>query len=341
MNAHILGVDYHLPDGRLTNEDLVVANPSWDAERIFQKTGIRARSVAGEDQTASDLGYIAAKRLIEELAFDSGRIDALLYCTQSPDFVLPTTACLLQDRLGLPDSCGAFDYNLGCSGFTYGLWLARSLIRSGDAANILLIVADTYSKYCDPHDLTTATIFGDGAGAALLTASSDAAIATLGPTIVGTDGRGAENLIVRGGRGRTTHAPAAKSGGSGPAPGGEHLYMNGPEIFSFTLSAVQAGIQRLLDRCNLGWDDIDLFLFHQANRFMLERLRTKLKIPEAKLPIDLEEFGNTVSASIPILIRRCLDRAIIRPGQTCVLAGFGVGYSWAMSAVTWGVPAPE
>ena len=116
-------------------------------------------------------------------------------CTQSPDFVLPTTACLLQDRLGLPASCGAFDYNLGCSGFTYGLWLARSLIRSGDASNILLIVADTYSKYCDPHDITTATIFGDGAGAALIAASPEGAIATLGPTIVGTDGRGAENLI--------------------------------------------------------------------------------------------------------------------------------------------------
>jgi 3-oxoacyl-[acyl-carrier-protein] synthase III len=343
MNCHLLGVQYHLPDGCRTNEDLVEANPGWDAEKIFQKTGIRARRVAAVAETAGDLGYVAARRLLDELTFDPARIEVLLFCTQSPDFALPATACVLQERLGLPDSCGAFDYNLGCSGFTYGLWLARSLIRSGEAANVLLIVGDTYSKFCNLHDITTATIFGDGAAAALLAASPDGAIATLGPTIVGTDGRGARNLIFRGGGCRLSDGPGARGAGEpdGCDPGGEHLFMNGPEIFSFTLHAVQAGIQRLLDRINLSWDDVDLFLFHQANRFMLERLRAKMRIPEEKLPIDLEEIGNTVSASIPILIRRCLDRGTLRPGQTCVLAGFGVGYSWAMSAVRWGRPERE
>jgi 3-oxoacyl-[acyl-carrier-protein] synthase III len=334
MNCHILGVQYHLPEGRRTNEDLVQANPGWDAEKIFQKTGIRARRVAAVAETAGDLGYLAARRLLDELDFDPARVDVLLFCTQSPDFALPATACLLQERLGLPNSCGAFDFNLGCSGFTYGLWLARSLITSGEAANVLLIVGDTYSKYCNVHDITTATIFGDGAAAALLAAAPEGAIATLGPTVVGTDGRGARNLIFRGGGCRRSQVAATDAEA-------EHLFMNGPEIFSFTLQAVEGGIRRLLTRINLNPDDVDLFLFHQANRFMLERLRARMRIPEEKLPIDLEEFGNTVSASIPVLIRRCLDRGILRPGQTCVLAGFGVGYSWAMSAVTWGVAERE
>ena len=327
MTAYLRGIHYCLPERVRTNVELAAAHPAWDPTKLYEKTGIRSRRIAAIDQTASDLGYIAAERLLEELSFDRGRIDALLFCTQSPDFFLPTTACLLHTRLGLPSHCGAFDYNLGCSGFTYGLWLSRSLILSNAVSNVLLIVADTYSKYCDPDDLATAPIFGDAGAAALISASADGSIGTLGPTVVGTDGRGSHNLIVRAGCARLP---------SSSARGDNHLYMNGPEIFSFTLSAVKAGIQQLLDRLDIGWDEVDVFLFHQANRFMLERLRTVMKIPEEKMPIDVEDVGNTVSASIPLLIRRGMDRGLFRPGQKCVLAGFGVGYSWAMSALTWG-----
>ena len=205
MTPYLVGVRYYLPETTRSNEDLVAINPGWDAGKIYRKTGIRCRRIAGEGQTACDLGYEAAKCLIEELSVDRARVDALLRCTQSPDYHLPTTACLLQNRLGLPTSCGAFDFNLGCSGFTYGLWIARSLIKAGSANSILLVVADTYSKYCDPHDLATATIFGDAGTAVLISSSPTEGFAMVGESVVGTDGRGAGNLIVRaGGRGGPT-----------------------------------------------------------------------------------------------------------------------------------------
>jgi 3-oxoacyl-[acyl-carrier-protein] synthase-3 len=328
MSAYLRGIQYCLPEQVRRNEDLAAVHRTWDPAKFYEKTGIRSRRIASVDQTAGDLGYRAAERLLDELSVDRDTIGALIFCTQSPDFFLPTTACLLQERLGLPTHCGAFDYNLGCSGFTYGLWLSRSLILSNAVSNVLLIVADTYSKYCDPDDLTTAPIFGDAGAAALISAAPAGSIGTLGPTVVGTDGRGASNLIVRAGGARLPKSSAR---------GDTYLYMNGPEVFSFTLSAVKVGIQQLLDRLEVGWDEVDLFLFHQANRFLLQRLQAVMKIPDEKLPIDVEDVGNTVSASIPLLIRRGMDRGLFRPGQRCVMAGFGVGYSWAMSAMTWGV----
>ena len=245
--------------------------------------------------------------------------------TQSPDHFLPGNSALLQDRLGLPTTCAAFDVTLGCSGYTYGLWLARSLIISGSSRNVLLVSADTYSRYCDPHDVTTVTLFGDAAGATLLTGESGNALAEVGATVVGTDGRGACNLIVRDGAARSSARP-----GSPP-----RLFMNGPEVFSFTLESVKAGIERLLDVAHMSWDQVNLFLMHQANRFLLENLRLKMGLDRDRLPIDVEQTGNTVNASIPLLISRMIERGELSGPRTCVLAGFGVGYSWAMSLLRW------
>lgn len=322
MNAYLRGVESHLPERILDNAALVAQNPGWDADAIFKKTGIRERRIAAPGETAADLGTIAAERLLARTDVDRDEIDALLFCTQSPDRFLPTTACTIQPRLELGTHCGAFDFNLGCSGFTYGLWVARGLIVSGSARNVLLVTADTYSKFCDPHDLATVTIFGDAGAAALIGRDDAGALAEVGQTVVGTDGRGAENLIVRGGACRE------------PA-GDRSLYMNGPEIFSFTLGSVKAGIARLLEQTGTDWKSVDRYLFHQANRFMLDNLRRTMKIPVEKMPIDLEDTGNTVSASIPLLMTRELERGNLKAGQSCVLAGFGVGYSWAMSALRW------
>ena len=294
--------------------------------------------MAGPDETAADLGFRAADSLLHETGFDRSQIDALLFCTQSPDYFLPTTACLLQTRLGLSTHCTALDYNLGCSGFVYGVWLARSLILSDSAQNVLLIAGDTLSKYCDRHDATTATIFGDGAAAALITRDPANAVATLGRSILGTDGRGGEHLIVRSGAARRPLAgdgSQAQPADRGSNPSDERLFMNGPEIFAFTLSAVQPGIQRLLDALELDWNDIDLFFFHQANRFMLEQLRRQMSIPLEKMPIRLEMCGNTASASIPIILRQCEVEGMLKPGHRCVMAGFGVGFSWAMGFLQW------
>ena len=327
MIAYLRGIQFHLPDAVRTNDDLVADNPDWDADKIYAKTGIRARRVAAENETASDLGYAAAEKLLDEVGIDRGEIDVLLFCTQSPDHIMPTTACILQRRLGLPSTCGALDYNLGCSGFTYGLWLARALIVSESARNILLVVADTYSRYCDLHDLTTVTIFGDAGAAALVSASREGSLARIGPTVVGTDGRGEENVIVRSGGARMRQPRSHLD---------SYMFMNGPAVFAFALTSVRSAIGHLLERLKLDWSEVDWYLFHQANAFMLDRLRTVMKIPESKMPVDMEDIGNTVGASIPILIRRQLDAGRFQSNQTCVLAGFGVGYAWAMTELTWG-----
>lgn len=327
MNAYLQGVQYYLPATRVTNEQLIAANPSWNGKDIYTKTGIKTRHHAAENETASDLGFKAANNLIREAGMDAGGIDALLFCTQSPDYPLPTTACLLQERLGLPRTTACFDYNLGCSGFTYGLWLARALIVSESCKNVLLILADTYSKYCEPTDLATASVFGDAGAAAIVTREQSKGIATIGSTVLGTDGRGAENLIVREGGARTPRTPNSSD---------RCLYMNGPEIFAFALSSVRHAIDRLLTENQLKWEQVDWFLFHQAGKIILDKLRASLRIPADKMPIELEDVGNTVSATIPLLLRRHLDRQCFFPGQTCVLAGFGVGYSWAVTLLTWG-----
>jgi 3-oxoacyl-[acyl-carrier-protein] synthase-3 len=327
MNAYLGGIQIHLPEAVRTNEDLAAANPGWDAAKIYAKTGIRSRHIAAPGETAADLACVAAGKLLEECAIRLEAIDVLLFCTQSPDYFMPPSACVIQERLGLPTTCAALDYNLGCSGFTYGLWLSRSLILSGSARNVLLLTGDTYTRYCDVHDLTTATIFGDGAAASLITASPDEAIATIGETVTGTDGRGKDNLIVKSG---CCRLPESDN------PRDRCLYMNGPEVFSFTLTTVHQGIRQLLDRIGMSPDQIDWYLFHQANAFMLEKLGQAMQLDPARMPIDMEDLGNTVGTTLPILIRRQMDRGAFRPGQHCILAGFGIGYSWGMTHLRWG-----
>jgi 3-oxoacyl-[acyl-carrier-protein] synthase III len=309
----------------VTNVDLAAQNPGWNADKIFKKTGIRQRHVVSEGETAADLGVRAAERLFNQSGFDRQSVDTLIVCTQSPDHFLPGDSSLIQERLGLPTTCAAFDVTLGCSGYTYGLWLARALITSGSSQNALLISTDTYSRYCDLHDMATVTLFGDAAGAILLTGDPQKAQAEIGLTVLCTDGRGAYNLIVRDGAARSPSRPDAPP----------RLYMNGPEIVSFTLNSVKAGIDRLLNATGLGWDQVDLFLMHQANRFPLDSLRLKMGVDPERLPIDIEQTGNTVNASIPLLISRLIERGQLRGPKTSVLTGFGVGYSWAMSLVKW------
>lgn len=325
-------ISHHLPSTILTNEELTSIHADWSPEKVYRKTGIRERRIAAEGETAADLGYQAAEKLLERSGTDRDSIDALIFGSQAPDYFLPPSACILQHSLGLRTTCAAFDVTLGCSGFTYGLWLATSLVKSGSAKKVLLISADTYARYCDRNDLTTATLFGDGAGAALISSSPEGALAEIGPTIVGTDGSGAEHLIVRGGAGRYWSEARHESNVSGRP----WLYMNGPEVFSFSIQSVKPGIQELLDRIGMGWDEIDWFLMHQANRYMLEQLRNKLDVPAGKMPIDVEFTGNTANASIPILISRGIEAGWLGKGPShCVLAGFGVGFSWAMTYMKW------
>lgn len=343
MYAAIRAVECHLPSGRLSNEELVRQFPAWTAEAVESKTGIRSRCIAAESELASDLAVEAARKLFRSGACPAEEVDYVLLCTQSPDYLVPTTACLVQQRLGVPTSAGALDFNLGCSGFVYGLSLAKGLIESGEARNVLLLTCETYSKHMDPGDFNVRSIFGDAAAATLIQAQSDAAgdgLPWIGPFVYGTDGSGGSTLIVRRGSLREGASGTADPAGLGAQPAPRALFMDGPAIFSFTLKTVPESVRRLLTKARLCLDDVDLFVFHQANRFMLEHLRKKLGIPSGKFVYAMEDCGNTVSSTVPIALCRALREGRIRPGSRLMLVGFGVGYSWCAAMVRWHGGAP-
>jgi 3-oxoacyl-[acyl-carrier-protein] synthase-3 len=329
--AAVKAIASYLPAGKLTNESLAAEFADLDAHNILEKTGIAARNVAGPDECASDLGVAAARRLFEHGACAPGDVDFLLFCTQSPDYFLPTTACIVQDRLGLRLDCGAVDLNQGCSGFVYGLALAKSLVETGVARHVLLITADTYTKFINRRDRSVRTLFGDGAAATLI-AAAESEEELIGPFVFGTDGRGAQNLIVPAGGMRRPWDPGAMpeveaERGNWRSP--SNLYMNGSEIFNFTLQTVPRALERLLAQANLTFEEIDYFVLHQANKFMLERLRVRMRIPAEKFCIDMETSGNTVSSTIPLALQRARGAGRVKPGERVALVGFGVGYSWA------------
>jgi 3-oxoacyl-[acyl-carrier-protein] synthase-3 len=321
--ASVGPIAVHLPDAVEDNDRLAAEFPSWNMELIYAKTGIRRRHIADEGECASDLGVAAAEKLFQEHDIDRRTIDFLLFCTQTPDYPLPTTACLVQDRLGLPTSIGALDFNLGCSGYVYGLSLADGLIRAGSAKRVLLITAETYSKYIDPTDRSLRTIFGDGAAATLVEASSEP---SLGSFVFGTDGRGGDTLLVTGGGARPEQS-SLKPRRRKRWP--SRLYMDGPELVKFTLEIVPPMIQQILDDAGLSRDDVDLYLMHQATLYMIEHVRARLNLEEDLVPVDLEDVGNTVSSTIPILMYDLRASRRLRPGKRSLLIGFGVGLSWA------------
>lgn len=338
MRAAIRAIASALPERELTNAGLALEYPGWSVEKIEQKTGIATRHIAAADECSSDLGVRAAEALFATGACSPAQVDYLLFCTQSPDYFLPPTACLVQARLGIPTSAGALEINQGCSGYVYGLGLAQGLIETGQARRVLLITSETYSKFIHPGDRSVRTIFGDGAAATLVEGVPEAPEPWLGPFVYGTDGRGGPNLIVPTGgmRSRRTGVGPEIVDAQGNSRTEDNLYMNGPEIFTFTLDVVPGCVAELLTRAGKSLDDIDLFVFHQANLYMLEYLRKKLKIPAEKFVIALRGSGNTVSSTIPIALGQAVETGALRPGQTAMLLGFGVGYSWAGTIIRWG-----
>lgn len=331
MDAFIKAIEYYLPEHIVTNKDLASVFPEWDPDKVTQKTGIEERHIAKEDETATDLAYKAALKLFANYPNIVGSVDFLLMCTQSADYKLPTSACLLQKRLGLPTSIGAFDYDLGCSGFVYGLAVAKGLIAVGAATNILLITAETYSKYFHPKDKGNKSLFGDGAAATLI---STEGFARIGDFSLGTDGSGEDNLKVKTGGSRYPYLLKEDSVDSnGYILSSDYLYMNGPEIFNFTLDVVPSLINDCLIKNKLTEDNIDMFVPHQANKYMLNTLRKVCGIPKDRFYIDLTDTGNTVSSTIPIALKRALGKNIIHNGQKVLIAGFGVGYSYGANVL--------
>jgi 3-oxoacyl-[acyl-carrier-protein] synthase-3 len=337
MNASILANEYHVPSKVVSNQDLAAEFPEWSIEKIQENTGIIERHIAAPEECASDLAESAARKIFASGVCSPDEIDYLLFCTQCPDYFLPTTACLLQNKLGIPTRAGALDFNLGCSGFVYGLGLAQGLIQTGQAAKVLLLTASTYTKFVHPRDRSVRTLFGDAATATLLSASS-APGEFRSSYVWGTDGSGAQHLIVpAGGLRRPCSSETAQEiiDDSGNCRSDNNLYMNGNEVFSFTLRAVPECVREVLVRSGKRLEEIDLFVFHQANQFMLGHLRRALRIPREKFCLCLESFGNTGGSSIPIALKHALDQQRLKPGQTVMLVAFGVGYSWAATIMEW------
>jgi len=326
LGARVTKVEYFLPERVVSNGDLESEFDGWKAVKVEKKTGIRERRVAGEGETALDLGLKAAQKTLKD--FDRSQIDFLFFCTQSPDYFLPTSACILQDKLNLGQHIGAMDFNLGCSGFVYGLSLAKGLIAAGVAKNILLVTAETYNKHIHPKDKGNRTIFGDGAAAAIIQESEEPGILEFS---LGTDGSGYDQLIVPNGGLRNPYDPRAQevTDKSGNVRSQNNLYMNGPEIFNFTIKAVPQIFEETLAKNGLTLDELDYVIFHQANLYMIEYLRKKIQIPEEKFYKNMLLTGNTVSSTIPIALKEALNEGLVKKGYKVMLLGFGVGYSWA------------
>lgn len=321
--ASVGPIAIHLPDRVESNDELKKEFPNWDLDLIAEKTGIHSRHIADVGETAADLGVAACERLFQQESIDRDSIDFLLLCTQTPDYPLPTTACLMQDRLGLPTRCGALDFNLGCSGYVYGLAMADGLIQSGAARRILLVTAETYSKYIDDDDRSLRTIFGDGAAATLVEASEKQ---TLTGFQFGSDGSGGDMLLVGDGGSRSSEDAIRPRHRKRWA---SRLYMDGPSLINFTVEAIPRLVDEILAANNRAMDDIDLFLMHQATFKMLDGLRQRMGVPESRVPIDMADIGNTVSCTLPILIDRLRCRGSLNESATHMLVGFGVGLSWA------------
>lgn len=324
MEAYIKAIAYYLPKKVVTNEQLVEEFPEWSVEKIAKKVGINERHIAAEEETAGDMAFMAAEMLIAENNVDKGTIDFVLLCTQSPDYFLPSTSCIIQNRLGLSTKCGAFDFNLGCSGYEYGLAVAKGLILSGIAKNILLLTAETYNKHIHPKDKGNRTIFGDGASASLI--STDG-FAKIGEFVLGSDGCGFDRLIHK--TGAMRHYQPLNDfheDENGTPLSSDHLFMDGKAIFDFTSDVVPPMIEETIQKNNLTSDEVDLYVFHQANKYMINYLRKLMGIDKEKFYVFMENVGNTVSSTIPIAL--CEAQKEGRLHGNVVLAGFGVGLSY-------------
>ncbi|MEI8287831.1 MAG: ketoacyl-ACP synthase III [Verrucomicrobiota bacterium] len=323
MKAVIRAIATYLPETVLTNEAIAAAFPDWPADKVEKKLGIRERHIAGPQEFTSNLAVSAAEKLFTTTGVDRASVDALIVVTQTPDYLLPTTACVVQHALRLPNKLLAFDLNLGCSGFVYGLSVAKSLVETGLSRRLLLITADTYTKLLDPTDQSVRTLFGDGAAATLIE-GVESERNFIGSFDFGTDGSGAADLMAHGSGMR----PAAETGLA-------CLRMNGGEVFAFTLRVVPPSVEAVLAQAGLALEQIDLFVFHQANSYLLEHLRQKCRIPRDKFVVAMAQCGNTVSSSIPMALGQMLAQHRLQPGAKVMLSGFGVGTSWATCIVEW------
>lgn len=313
--AFLTALSSFFPERVVTNEELVNDHESWTSEKVFTKLGIAERRVTAENEFASDLAIKAVHKL-QDSGVKIDDIDYLLYCTQSPDYLIPTTSCIIQKKLNLKNSIGALDFNLGCSGYVYGLGLASALVDSGQAKKVLLITSETYSKFIDPKDISNRLIFGDAATCSVIEAHSNSGY-KIGKFSYGTDGSGWNKLFSNLG-GIKNQTSQDKS-----------LYMDGPNVMAFALREVPPLLEEIISKNNIpSIEFLNHVVFHQANKLMLDQLEKKMGLSALKVHREFEKVGNTVSSTIPIVLDKLNNTKCVKPGESLALLGFGVGYSW-------------
>jgi 3-oxoacyl-[acyl-carrier-protein] synthase-3 len=330
-NVRIAGISACVPERVENNAEYPLLSPEERA-KVIQTTGIERRRMAKKDQCTSDLCVVAADRLLNDLGWNRDEVDAVILVSQSSDYTVPATAPMLQDRLGLPRTCLAFDINLGCSGYTYGLQVLGSLISAGHLRKGLLLVGDTPSKTVSPQDRSAATLFGD-AGAATALEFLEGEVMHFD---FGSDGRGYAAIMIPDGGLRNPVGPQSLEVtqiDEGIARSRCQLILDGVEIFNFSIREVPKTVRSLMTTASKSVEDVDAFVFHQANFFMNDLIRKKLKVPEEKVPYTLREYGNTSSASIPLTIVAKLRDRVTSDKMAMVLSGFGVGLSWATAYI--------
>lgn len=325
--AFIKRVEYYLPEKVLKNAELSALYPEWTEERIESKTGICARHVAAEGETSLDMAEQVCNKMFANSDFKKEDVDFLILMTETPDYYLPSSACILHGRLDLDEKCGAFDINLGCSAYIYGLILAKSLIVSGTAKNVLLVTADTYTKLIHPMDKSTRTLFGDAATATWI---SGEGMLSIEDSVYGTRGKRYDDLLVPAGafrKPKDEETRVVHIDENGYSRSEENIFMDGANIMAFSIDVVPKTLKELLIKAGIEDSDIALYVFHQANDFMLSYLQKKLKIEDLRFAKSFSDTGNTVSSSIPIVLSRYIEKDMLPKGNI-VLCGFGVGLSW-------------
>lgn len=327
----VAGIAGAVPKIVVHTDDFAALHGEDAVKRVQKMTGITEFRVTSKNQTAGDLGYAAAKELIEKFHVDLDSIQILVFVSQAPDYKKPATACVLQKRLGLSKDCMAFDVNQGCSGFIYGVTTAGSLMMASNAQRALVITADTASKFVNPEDRSTALISGEAGCATLLEKDEQAEEMK---AVICTDGNRYKAIIVPAGGSRNPDAPdEVYLWPDGNKRSLYNIYMNGMDVFEFTTTEVPRTISEFLDTTGTTMDDYDKVVLHQANGYILKQLSRKCKIPKEKMPISLDKYGNTSCVTIPLTI--CDTYGDVDDGKkNLLMSGFGVGLSWGVMSAT-------
>jgi len=327
MSLIIESIEYFLPDNIVTNLDLQNENPQWNLDKITEKTGVYERHIASENETAYDLSVKACEKLFNN--YDKNNIDGIIYCTQSPDYIMPSNSFLLHKDFGLKDEVFAYDFNHACTGYIYSLAMANSFIKSEMAKEILIINADTYSKYINPKDRSTRVLFGDGASATVVKNSNDRN--GLIDIDLGSSGSGYDKFWIPAGGLRSPKSNSTSievEDENGNIRTQNDIVMDGFGVWSFINSIVPKQVKKLLSRNGLEKKDIDKFIFHQASKMTLDSVIRSMRLSEEQVFINIENIGNTVSASLPIELKDALNQGKLNSGSLVILSGFGVGLSY-------------